>query len=467
MAQSLDNLSRTWSDAGTTFTAIKYDITDSGSAAGSLLLDLRTNSTSRFSVTKAGGLVVSDGSASAPALRGADADSGIFFSGNNIRFTSDGGNRFSLDALCNLNLSSTSALRWTSSATDPNLVADLIILRDAANTLAQRNGANGQTFRLYGSFTDATIAFERFFIEAPSAAGATVLLGTQKGTGASARALAFQTDGTTRLTIAANGDLTSPKIATFDDGTNAGSIGPSGSFGEQPAGLAIAGRKGNLALVTNANGTAGRQITLAYYNGSAWYSSLDVANVASGFGALSLMRSGGNVQIGNGASTVGLLQFGGTTSSFPALKRSSTALEVKLADDSAYAPLAASQYSSTGANAQTTNVKQLTELTTIDAAATTDTTIEIPAGAILLGVTARVTVAITGTTTFDLGTAATADKFGDNVSSTATTTRVGSVAPELVAAATKIRITPDTTPSDNAGRVRITIHYIDLTAATS
>jgi hypothetical protein len=32
------------------------------------------------------------------------------------------------------------------------------------------------------------------------------------------------------------------------------------------------------------------------------------------------------------------LQFGGTTSSYPALKRNSTALETKLANDSAYAP---------------------------------------------------------------------------------------------------------------------------------
>lgn len=36
------------------------------------------------------------------------------------------------------------------------------------------------------------------------------------------------------------------------------------------------------------------------------------------------------------------LQFGGTTSSFPALKRSSTAIAVRLADDSADAPLTAS-----------------------------------------------------------------------------------------------------------------------------
>jgi hypothetical protein len=33
------------------------------------------------------------------------------------------------------------------------------------------------------------------------------------------------------------------------------------------------------------------------------------------------------------------LQFGGTTSSFPALKRSSTALQVRLADDSAFAAI--------------------------------------------------------------------------------------------------------------------------------
>jgi hypothetical protein len=37
-------------------------------------------------------------------------------------------------------------------------------------------------------------------------------------------------------------------------------------------------------------------------------------------------------------STV-LVQFGGTTSSFPALKRSSTTLQARLADDNAFAPI--------------------------------------------------------------------------------------------------------------------------------
>lgn len=40
-------------------------------------------------------------------------------------------------------------------------------------------------------------------------------------------------------------------------------------------------------------------------------------------------------------SAAGLLQLAGTTNSFPALKRSGTTLQVRLADDSAYAPLAA------------------------------------------------------------------------------------------------------------------------------
>jgi hypothetical protein len=49
----------------------------------------------------------------------------------------------------------------------------------------------------------------------------------------------------------------------------------------------------------------------------------------------------GNLRLTNNAqSSFGLLQFGGTSASFPALKRNGTTLEVKLADDSAYAPIA-------------------------------------------------------------------------------------------------------------------------------
>lgn len=52
-------------------------------------------------------------------------------------------------------------------------------------------------------------------------------------------------------------------------------------------------------------------------------------------GALQLSGTG-NIEL----TPTSLVQFNGTTSSFPALKRNGTTLEVKLADDSAYAPIA-------------------------------------------------------------------------------------------------------------------------------
>ncbi len=48
------DLTDTWNAGGTTFNAIKMNVTDSASAAGSKLVTLQTNGTEHFSVTKAG-----------------------------------------------------------------------------------------------------------------------------------------------------------------------------------------------------------------------------------------------------------------------------------------------------------------------------------------------------------------------------------------------------------------------------
>lgn len=73
----------------------------------------------------------------------------------------------------------------------------------------------------------------------------------------------------------------------------------------------------------------------------------DWIRTGSGQGRLRSSGSGGiNLHIANGAnSDFGLLQLGGTTSSFPAIKRNATGVDIRLADDSAYAPIAASAYS--------------------------------------------------------------------------------------------------------------------------
>lgn len=189
MSQSINNMSVSWTDSGTTYNGIRLSVTDTASAAASNLLELRggaAGTTSLFSVRK-------DGYATVSNLLGtlgvwAGATQGLFVRPDQARLTVGSNGRFSFSA--NTNAGSTE---------------DTGLNLDAANTLAQRNGTNGQIFRVYGTYTDATIKFERFFIEAPSTPGAAVKLGTQKGTGATARALEFQTDGTTRLTIESTG----------------------------------------------------------------------------------------------------------------------------------------------------------------------------------------------------------------------------------------------------------------------
>ncbi len=131
--------------------SIIFQVAPAGSSgtAQNALVDALTINSSRQ-------VVFADGSQTAPSIRGGNSNSGIFFAGNNIRITSDGANRASFDALCNLNISSLSAIRWTSSS-DPNGVPDTLLSRDAANTLALRNGTNAQTARIYGSFTSASV----------------------------------------------------------------------------------------------------------------------------------------------------------------------------------------------------------------------------------------------------------------------------------------------------------------------
>lgn len=59
----------TWNAGGTTFTAIKMDVTDTASATASLLLDLQVASTSVLSVRKSGALLANlNGTTAIPAI---------------------------------------------------------------------------------------------------------------------------------------------------------------------------------------------------------------------------------------------------------------------------------------------------------------------------------------------------------------------------------------------------------------
>jgi hypothetical protein len=118
-----------------------------------------------------------------------------------------------------------------------------------------------------------------------------VLLGTYKGTGGIARGLELQTDGVTKLSISGS----APFLGTFGSASNAQW----------------------LELSANA-GT-----TLQYNSTHKIYFSSTACEITAS----------------NTTITTGLVRFSGTTASFPALKRSSTTLQARLADDSAFAPI--------------------------------------------------------------------------------------------------------------------------------
>jgi len=143
-------MAQTWNAGAVTFTGLRLNVTDTASAAGSLLMDLQVGGTSQFSVSKAGIAAVISG----------------------------GGYAFS---------------------------TDVFLRRDAANTLAQRNGVNAQAFNLYNTYTDAS-NYERGFMRWSSNV---LQIGSDKlGTG-TARDIDFLTNGLARARITSDGTFRS------------------------------------------------------------------------------------------------------------------------------------------------------------------------------------------------------------------------------------------------------------------
>jgi hypothetical protein len=134
-------------------------------------------------------IICPDGSAAVPALAQAvNLDTGIFFGGTAgtsfIGLTADG----------------TEYLRIKNDGISIGGASlDTFLVRDAANTLAQRNGTNAQELRLYGTFTDSS-NFERVFLDFDSGASAFRLLAERSGSG-SERTLQIGTVGSAALQL--------------------------------------------------------------------------------------------------------------------------------------------------------------------------------------------------------------------------------------------------------------------------
>jgi hypothetical protein len=203
------DLGQTWNASGTTFTGLSLSLTNTASASASAYLSLALDGAQAFSIrrgeTNANATIITCGGAggltwTARTRTGAGVGvnfSGVVGVGSSLQFGTG---------------TSTTA-------------GDITISREAANILAQSNGTNPQTFNIYNTFTSAT-NHERGFLKWSSNV---FQIGTEKGSGGgTARALEFQTDGTTRFSIAATAAVLNVGGGSFDaviGRPNAGVIG--------------------------------------------------------------------------------------------------------------------------------------------------------------------------------------------------------------------------------------------------
>lgn len=153
-AQALGDLTGTWNTTGTP-TAILLNITDTASNASSLLMDLRLGGISRFRVGK-----------------------GVTTSANAIEMS-------------NYFLTSQQVYIRNNSATVAQIFLgtadDVQLFRDGTDAFAQRRSTNGQTKRIYGTYTDGS-NYRRVAI-AMTNAGVASIAPEGAGTGASGNVL--------------------------------------------------------------------------------------------------------------------------------------------------------------------------------------------------------------------------------------------------------------------------------------
>lgn len=208
MATEISALAPTWNDGGTTFHAIKANVTDTASAAGSRLLTLQVGAADRLYVSKDGSLVsaasMTLGASGVLSWSGgtevvANGDGGLIVrnaadtarltldsSGNptiagtrykisdsngGLEFEASGSYKiYKIGARVLMEVAGTVGTRFQSNAitvpnngaytfsstTSADATSDVFVYRDAANALALRNSTNAQTLSIYNTYTDAS-----------------------------------------------------------------------------------------------------------------------------------------------------------------------------------------------------------------------------------------------------------------------------------------------------------------------
>lgn len=211
-AQSILDMAATWNTSGTP-TALKVNVTDTASNAASLFLDFQVGGSSKFAVAKTGRLTLPAIASASPALVFSGAlTSGLSgFVAGRIDTVISSVPKFSV-ASTQARLGSDVLLGWTSTADVGGAIPDTILLRDAANTLAQRNGTSAQTYNQYFSYTDASNYTRMAF---KTATGVHTIETESAGTGEANIDLALTPKGTGRVRFGTHSAIAAETVTGY------------------------------------------------------------------------------------------------------------------------------------------------------------------------------------------------------------------------------------------------------------
>ena len=206
------------------------------------LLDLQVNGTSRFKVDKDGVNTFTN------------TTIGTTFAASSGVQNNSGGFRINASAGEYLTNNTSGFFGWSDNvlSNPPNLV----LRRDADNTLAQRNAANAQTFRVYNTYTSAT----NYELGKLEWASNVFRIGTEKGSGGgTARAVEVHTDSIARLACDTTGSVrvvTALTVATLPGTPAVGMIARVTDALAPAVGVTVTG--------------GGAAAALVWYNGANW-----------------------------------------------------------------------------------------------------------------------------------------------------------------------------------------------------
>jgi len=342
------DLAQTWNNGAVTFTGYRFSITDTTSGGGSLLMDIRSGGTSFFSIGKFHSSIYT----------------GFLFGASSPGGTGDvfiGAGQLALRSIHIFGWSANSTVSTSNTALDTFLTrkgaANLRFgAADAAAPVAQTlsvqsvvagtaGNVAGQPFTITGSQGVGSGAGGSIIFQvAPAGSTATFTVtftngsATINGTGlptTAGTAVAFTTTGALPTNFAINttyfvlAGSTSTAITVAATAGGTAIVAGSAGSGTQTLTQAVAQNALANALTIDSTrlATFGGNITVAGY--------IRAATSDTGFA-----WNGSNPYLFNGGTQIGvssaLVWFSGTTSSFPALKRSTTTLQAVLANDTGF-----------------------------------------------------------------------------------------------------------------------------------